>query len=266
MFKTAEANAQDVNNYSVSRDGIGRAAEIPDMIAELYYLIYQSLIPTLNTDERKTAAILCLTLNAKHLIVGINSLYRLYVSQMFREVRSAVETTAMAHMILSDPNAYSVFAKDRSGDKAARTESRRLFVPANLFGKVNPYLLKLKDYYGFASERAHTNRMSSMRHVMTHPMAIESVFSLIEIMPKDANVQLKGCVYWTCLVHMDIIDTVMKFIFPEFDTTETQFQAKQKAIDSLMDALREHVQRLEWKRDDDEAEDSHDSEQEMERV
>jgi hypothetical protein len=73
MFNTAEVNAQDVNNYSVSREGIGRAAEIPDLIAGLYHFVYQSIIPTLDTDRRKAAAFLCLPLNAKHLIIGIKA-------------------------------------------------------------------------------------------------------------------------------------------------------------------------------------------------
>jgi hypothetical protein len=251
MFSTAEVNAQDVNNYSVSREGIGRAAEIPDLIAGLYHFMYQSLIPTLDTDRCKIAALLCLPLNAKHLITGINSLYRLYASQMFREARSATESTAMANMILHDPKAYAVFASDKSVAEAARSEARKLFVPRNLFGKVNPYLLKLQDHYNFASERAHTNRMSSMRHILMQPMADESTFSLIEIMPKDANIELKAYVHWSCLVHMDILDTVATFIFPEFDAKQSEFQEKQKAIDSLMDALSAHVQRLEWKRRDE---------------
>ncbi len=249
MFSTAEVNAQDVNNYSVSREGIGRAAEIPDLIAGLYHLIYQSLIPTLDTDRRKTAAILCLPLNAKHLITGINSLYRLYASQTFREARSATESTAMANMILHDAKAYPVFAND-TGAEAARSEARKLFVPRNLFGKVKPYLLELRDHYNFASQRAHTNRTSSMRHIMTQAMADESTFSLIEIMPQDANIELKAYVHWTCLVHMDILDTVATFLFPEFDAKQNEFQEKQKLIDTLMEALRAHVQRLEWKRRD----------------
>jgi len=50
--------------------------------------------------------------------------------------------------------------------------------------------------------------MSSMRHIMTQPMADESVFSLIEIMPQNADIEVKTYVHWTCLVHMDILDTV----------------------------------------------------------
>jgi len=127
MFNTAEAGAQDVNNYSVPREGIGRAVEIPDLIAGLYHFIYQNLIPTLDTDRRKAAAILCLPLNAKHLITGINSLYRLYASQTFREVRSAVEAAAMANMIIHDAKAYAAFANDRSGAEAARAEAGNYF-------------------------------------------------------------------------------------------------------------------------------------------
>lgn len=255
MFNTGEVNAQDVNNYSVSREGIGRAAEIPDLIAGLYHFIYQSIIPTLDTDRRKAAAILCLPLNAKHLITGINSLYRLYASQMFREARSAAESTAIANMILHDVKAYAIFANDKSDAEAARAKARKVFVPRNLFGKVNPYLLKLQDHYTFASQRAHTNRMSSMRHIVTQPMADESVFSLIEIMPQNANIEVKAYVHWTCLVHMDILDTIATFVFPEFDANQSEFQQQQKAIDTLMDELRAHVQRLEWKRRDESLED-----------
>jgi hypothetical protein len=50
---------------------------------------------------------------------------------------------------------------------------------------------------------------------------------------------------------MDILDTVVAFVFPEFDAKQSEFQEKQKAIDALMDSLRAHVQRLEWKRKDE---------------
>jgi hypothetical protein len=167
---------------------------------------------------------------------------------MFREARSAAESTAIANMILHDAKAYAIFVNDKSDAQSARAEARKLFVPKNLFGKVNPYLSKLQDHYNFASQRAHTNRMSSMRHIMMQPMADETVFSLIEIIPQNANVEVKAYVYWTCLVHMDILDTVATFVFPEIDAKQSEFQEQQKAIAALMDELRAHVQRLEWRR------------------
>jgi hypothetical protein len=248
MFKTAEANAQDINNYDVSREGVGRGAEIPDLIAHLYHLVYQGIAPTLDTDQRKAAAILCLTLNAKHLILGINSLYRLYVSQMFREARSASESTAIAKMILQDAKAYAAFARDRSSNETARRRARNTFTARNIFAGVNPNLLRLQDHYNAASQRAHTNVMSSMRHVLTMPSGDESAFSLAEIMPQEANIQIKSYLRWSCLVHMDIIDTVTAFIFPEFDTNQSEFQTIQQSIDELMDALAAHIQRLQWNR------------------
>jgi hypothetical protein len=248
MFNTAEANAGDTNNYDVSREGVGKAADLPDKIAQLYHLVYEGIVPTLDTDQRKAAAILCLTLNAKHLILGINSLYRLYASQMFREARSASESTAIAKMILHDASAYAVFAKDRANDEKARRRVRNLFKATNIFAGVNPYLLKLQDHYNAASQRAHTNRMSLMRHVMTMPSGDESAFSLIEIMPQEANLTIKSYLRWTCRVHMDIIETVTAFIFPEFDANRPEFKAIQQSIDGVMDALAAHIQRLEWNR------------------
>jgi hypothetical protein len=92
MFdSTAAVNQHDLNNYEVSRRLLGSAAQLPDDIIRLYQVIYKALLPELKTDPQQIAAVFCVHQNVKHLTTGINSLYRLYVSQMFREIRSAVE-------------------------------------------------------------------------------------------------------------------------------------------------------------------------------
>ncbi|HWF45932.1 MAG TPA: hypothetical protein VG168_02915 [Bryobacteraceae bacterium] len=248
MFNTAEANQQDTNNYDVSRSGIGKAAEIPDRIASLYHLVYQRVLPTLGTHQREVSAMLSLTLNAKHLILGINSLYRLYSSQMFREARSACESTGIAHLILKDSKACDAFTKDRINDDQARRRARNQFKPEKIFAGVNPYLLRLQQRYAEASVRAHTNFMSSMKHVHTAPMDEQSNFSMIEINPERADETIKTYLHWSCLVHMEIIDAVTMAIFPEFDSNAPEFQSERNAIDQIMDQLQEHVARLSWAR------------------
>jgi hypothetical protein len=215
----------DSSNYEITKRGLGKSCQIPENIVRLYDLVNSCIGPKLSTVRDRVSLTLAAPQNMKHLVVGTNSLYCLYASQMYREVRSAVEATGIAWLIHNDPAKYEIFVNDRGLDTATRKAAKEAFKAWMIFPDTQPSLIILRKHYDEASMKAHTTFRGFMSHLSLPPGDAVSQFSMYDVKPATAHQTLPGNLSWMCQAHLDIIETVVKVIFPdEFDLSYPGFQ------------------------------------------
>jgi hypothetical protein len=220
-------NQIDEWNFQQVKNLLGPATALPEDVLRLYDLHGDAIKDHVTTAASRLSGALIGGLCRKHLLLGTTAVFRMYSSQMFREVRGAAEAAGIAYAIQHDQEKLRIFRED-DGTSEKRRAARNAFRPKDIFPDKEPIMKTLHDHYDISSERAHTNLISFIRHLAGNPSEKVS-FNMQDFKRENVEAELPLTLFWMCQVHITILCAV-DIIFPGLDADFTKFQQERKYV------------------------------------
>jgi hypothetical protein len=196
-----QIHEMDNKNFEKTAEHLEYAALLPDDLHGEYNrlrLFIEDKLRTARPQDRLASMLYAFC--QKHLVVATTSLLRGYLSSSARETRAALETAGIAHYILKDGEAYSIFLEYSDGKKGEKAY-RNKFGASNILSPDDPDVKDLRRQYDVASTLSHLNPRTVIQHLSPTGRPDQYAVCTQDLRPEELGTVLM----WTCQVHWKIL-------------------------------------------------------------